>query len=82
MFNPEMLENAVGNHLAVLALLSKPMAYLDPGTGSFLLQLLAAGVLGGLFVLRSSWSKIRNFFLRLMGRPVPVEDEDEDEDDE
>ncbi len=36
--------------------------YLDPGSGSFLLQLLIASGLGALFVLRSSWSKIKSFF--------------------
>jgi len=62
--------------ISAIGLLGKNMAYLDPGTGSFLLQLLAAGVLGGLFVLRASWSKVRNFFLRLMGRPVETEEDD------
>jgi hypothetical protein len=43
--------------------ISKP-AYLDPGSGSILLQLLLAGLLGLLVVLRTSWSKIKSFFTR------------------
>lgn len=39
-------------------------AYLDPGSGSFLLQLLLAALLGGLFVLRSYWSRIKSFFAK------------------
>jgi hypothetical protein len=45
-----------------------PPAYLDPGSGSYLIQLLAAGLLGGLFVLRLSWGRIRAFFARRRGR--------------
>ncbi len=40
------------------------LAYLDPGSGSFILQLLIAGILGGLVALRMSWSKIKARFTR------------------
>jgi hypothetical protein len=40
------------------------MAYLDPGSGSFLIQLLAAAGLGSLFAIRMSWKRIKNFFKR------------------
>jgi hypothetical protein len=49
-------------------IVSAPPAYLDPGSGSFLLQLLLAGVLGGLFVLRSQWAKVKGFFRRVFSR--------------
>jgi hypothetical protein len=39
--------------------------YLDPGSGSFLIQLLLATALGALFILRTSWGKIKTFFTRL-----------------
>jgi len=64
---------------ALMGAMNKPMPYLDPGTGSFLLQLLAAGVLGGLFIFRSSLKKVKNFFLRLLGRPVDVEELEDEE---
>lgn len=51
-----------------LAGFEAPRAYLDPGSGSYLLQLLAAGALGGLFVIKMSWSRIKGFFGRLLGR--------------
>jgi hypothetical protein len=41
-----------------------PLAYLDPGSGSFILQLLVAGILGGLVALRMSWAKIKARFTR------------------
>jgi hypothetical protein len=38
--------------------------YLDPGSGSYLLQLLIAALVGSAFVLRTFWSRIKNFFMR------------------
>lgn len=43
-------------------------AYLDPGSGSYLLQLLIAGILGSLFVVRASWDRIKGFFGNLFSR--------------
>jgi len=50
--------------LIATAQLAPPPAYLDPGSGSFILQLLIAGILGGLVALRMSWSKIKARFTR------------------
>jgi hypothetical protein len=51
--------------------LSKPFlsgeAYLDPGSGSVLIQLLIAGLLGAAFILKASWSKIKAFLNRSEG---------------
>jgi ABC-type polysaccharide/polyol phosphate export permease len=37
-------------------------AYLDPGSGSFILQLLIATLVGGMFILKTYWKKIMSFF--------------------
>ncbi len=37
-------------------------AYIDPGTGSYLLQILIAAVLGGLFAIKIFWGNIKSFF--------------------
>jgi hypothetical protein len=58
----------LGLSSAVFAPLASGLAYLDPGSGSFLLQLLLAGILGGLFVLRSQWAKVKGFFRRAFSR--------------
>jgi hypothetical protein len=58
----------------LLSHLWKTTAYLDPGSGSFLLQLLLATLLGALFLLRSSWSRIRAFFGKFFSR----QDDDEE----
>ena len=36
-------------------------AYLDPGSGSFILQIILATFIGGLFIVKSYWQKIRRF---------------------
>ena len=53
-----------------LAFLLQPdpaLAYLDPGTGSFLFQAITAGVITGLFILRTSWQRIRERFRSFLG---------------
>jgi len=39
-----------------------PLPYLDPGSGSFVLQILIATLLGLGVALRVSWSRIKRFF--------------------
>ena len=61
---------------AVLAAgaLGRPAQYLDPGSGSYLLQLLIAGFLGALFAIRLYWKRIKGFFLKRLGRGVDEEE--------
>ena len=54
-----------------------PHPYLDPGSGSFLLQLAIAAVLGLAVALRAYWGKIKGWFGI---KPKPEEDDDESED--
>jgi hypothetical protein len=49
------------------------LAYIDPGTGSFLVQALVAAVAGIAVTLRMYWSKIRSIF---GGTTVAAEGED------
>ena len=37
-------------------------AYLDPGSGSFILQLLLAALVGGAFIIKTYWKKIIGIF--------------------
>ena len=51
--------------LLVLHLLLFPpptYAYIDPGTGSYIVQVLIAGLLGVLISLRFYWARIKAFF--------------------
>ncbi len=40
-------------------------AYLDPGTGSYIFQLLIAGLLGLLFLLKVYWNRVKGFVVSL-----------------
>lgn len=52
-------------------------AYLDPGTGSLVLQAVTAALFGAMFAIKVYWQRIRSFFSRLRGRPdQPRSDED------
>jgi hypothetical protein len=55
------------------------VAYIDPGAGSMLLQILAAGLLSAAFALKLSWHYVRNSFrgtlYRLSNEPSPDDDE-------
>jgi hypothetical protein len=54
---------------ALLALWTAPAyAYLDPTTGSILLQGLLAGVAGVVVVLRLYWARLKAFFRNLFGK--------------
>jgi hypothetical protein len=51
-----------------------PLPYLDPGSGSFLIQLLIAALLGLGIAVRASWGKIKGWF-----GVKPKADEEDDE---
>jgi hypothetical protein len=48
--------------IALLSIAAPAYAYLDPGTGSSLLQGLFAGIAGVLAILKLYWQRIKNFF--------------------
>jgi hypothetical protein len=46
-------------------------AYLDPGSGSMLVQVLVAGVAGAAFILRLYWQKFLGLFKRSKNAKAP-----------
>jgi hypothetical protein len=54
------------------------LLYLDPGSGSFLIQLLIAAVAGAGIAIAIGWGRIK----RLFKKNKQVDDVDKDEDDE
>jgi hypothetical protein len=70
----------MSNYFLILGILYNklfsPENYLDPGSGSFFLQLLLASIVGALFVFKSYW---RRLISSLRGK---VEDNKNDNDDE
>lgn len=61
-------------HLFSYTGLTLGLAYLDPGSGSFIIQLLAAGFLGGLFLVKTYWQKI----VAIFRKPQPPEETGEE----
>lgn len=62
---------------ALLSGFGDKLAYLDPGSGSFLIQLFIAALLGAGIALRASWSKIKKLFGIESKVDEDVEDEEE-----
>lgn len=53
----------------ILLVLSQPAyAYLDPGSGSYLIQLAVASFLGGLYLIKIFWNKIKLLLANLFSR--------------
>ena len=50
-------------------------AYLDPGTGSYVFQMVAAALVSVGFLARAYWHRLRGFFARL-GRSRPQDPPD------
>lgn len=40
------------------------LLYIDPGSGSYLLQVIIAALLGILFYFKSGWNWIKSFFVK------------------
>jgi hypothetical protein len=59
------------------SILGKPALYLDPGSGSFILQVLLAALLGGGFAIKAYWKNIKKLFVK-----TPPEESDEEDSDE
>jgi len=57
-------------HLLFLLLFlpTNAYAYLDPGTGSYIIQVLIAFFFGGIFVLKMYWQKTKSYFLKFFSK--------------
>jgi hypothetical protein len=44
--------------------MSNLFLYIDPGSGSYLVQVIIAAILGGAFWIKKFWRKIQSFFKR------------------
>lgn len=64
-------------HLALIFFalsISESQAYLDPGTGSILIQGLIAGIAAAALVIKTYWYRIKSFFGR--GQSSDISDEE------
>ncbi len=54
--------------ICVLGWAPDAQAYFDPGTGSMVLQLLMASVLGFIFTLKTYWGKLKSSIKNFIGK--------------
>ena len=57
----------------------KTYAYLDPGTGSYILQLIIAGLFGVAFAVKIYWRNVKAFFSNLFSKGQKGREEDDNE---
>lgn len=68
----DLLTSLSGLAAPLSSALPKPLAYLDPGSGSFILQVLLASLLASLLFFKNFWRKLIGFFRG----PNPSDDDD------
>lgn len=54
------------------------LLYIDPGSGSYVVQMLIAGILGSLFFFKNAWVKFKNF---ITGKKEVPESDDTNEEE-
>jgi len=65
------------NTYLLLFLLLFPMnifAYLDPGTGSYIIQIVFASLFGAIFILKNFWNHVKRFLASLFLKKDPQND--------
>jgi hypothetical protein len=65
--------------LFLLCFPSPCYAYIDPGSGSMLLQALLAGIVGALFTIKMYWRECKRFIGRMLGRQDAGQERPEDD---
>lgn len=67
----------IGNHVKKVLIVIGVMltlfpnmlsAYVDPGTGSYMIQIILAAIVGAAFTIKMYWIKIKNFLSKLFSR--------------
>jgi len=48
--------------------IQKAYAYIDPGTGSYIIQVMIGGLLGAAFALKVYWKKVKAYFSNLFSK--------------
>ena len=66
-----------GNNPGTFSILERDLAYLDPGSGSYFLQLILASLMGALFVLGVYRKKVTDFFRNLFSSKKEDEEQNE-----
>ncbi len=71
-----MIQSVVGAMLLLFIFAQEAHAYLDPGSGSFILQLILAALFAVLLSVKIFWGKIKAFFTRHFSRELAEKEKD------
>ena len=58
---------------------TKPLKYLDPGTGSFLIQVLIAALASVLLAVGIYWRKLKGWLLKAFNKDSDIREDEFDE---
>jgi hypothetical protein len=73
----KIFNNLVFYSVIMCILSPKAYAYIDPGTGSYIFQVITAGIIGFLFSIKLYWHNIKMFVnKRLMGKQNEQDEND------
>jgi hypothetical protein len=79
MFRSLLLTSCLLVIILIFGFPSSTHAYLDPGTGSYIFQLILAAIVGLGFVVKIYWKRIRAFFTGMFSKATDANhDENED----
>jgi hypothetical protein len=70
-----MISPLISSLIVLLLPLIGTHPYLDPGSGSFILQILIATLVGSLFLIKVYWKKIKDFFKKSDAKEQDGEEE-------
>jgi hypothetical protein len=57
-------------------MISHIFLYLDPGSGSYIVQMIIAAILGSMFFLKQAWLRVKYFFFPKKKNEVDENDND------
>ncbi|MCA9473307.1 MAG: hypothetical protein MRJ96_09950 [Nitrospirales bacterium] len=63
--------------MLIVGMSGSAFAYIDPGTGSYLFQMLMAGLLSSLFAVKMAWRNIKIYISRFFSQNGPQEHEND-----
>ena len=75
MITPDSLLQSMPSWLSA-ELMNPAFAYLDPGTGSMIIQLLLGGIAGAMVVGKLYWHRFKSFFGRKETAPTAPSQDD------
>ena len=68
-----MYKNLTLFFITYLSLINNAYAYLDPGTGSIILQAILGAIAAGLSYCAFYWNKVKNFFKKIFKKKEKTE---------